>query len=540
MKLAPPCLLGALLAASAIAQDAQVTVLHGVPNLPAPVEVFANGNSLFSFDYGEQQGPLSLPPGAYALEVRLNGTAILNLNANLQADTDYSVIANLDANGTPQLNAFVNPLDNLTLPTSRLYVRHTAQAPAVDVLLLQNGATVATIQNVSNGGEAVTDVAPGVYGVQLNVAGTSTVAFGPVDVAVEDGVGYGVFATGEVSTSNFTLQTQRVPLTALVTVAHGIPGLGAPVTVRANGNPLFSFDYREVIGPLAVLPGTYNFDVLLNGNPVLSRTDTVARGDDVTIAAHLDDATPPAPVLSAFANDTTPVPTSNARVIVRHLAAAPTVDVVVDNVNLPLATITGLSNGDEVTTALPTGNLFVRLEAGGQTVFGPINFRPADHLQYQFLAIGDFNGGSFTVQLVQRDLAPAVPGEITTTVGGWSCGPAISAVPANFDYGKEWTLRTTGSMPNMPALVNFGDSVSALFGVPLPVALDGFGAPGCFLNTNVIATLGAMTDGNGEVEVPFTIPTTLFGQLQPGFFQVGTMTTGNALGIVTSEYLEIR
>ena len=35
---------------SAPAQDATLTVLHGVPGLPAPVEVFANGNSLFSFE----------------------------------------------------------------------------------------------------------------------------------------------------------------------------------------------------------------------------------------------------------------------------------------------------------------------------------------------------------------------------------------------------------------------------------------------------------------------------------------------------------
>lgn len=540
MKLVPSCLLAALLSVSTTAQNAAVTVLHGVPNLPAPVEVFANGSSLFSFDYGDQQGPLSLPPGSYALEVRLNGAPILNLNATLQADTDYSVIPNLDASGAPQLQAFVNPLDNLTLPTSRLYVRHTAEAPAVDVLLLQDGATFATIPNVVNGAEAVADVPPGTYSVQLNAAGTNNVAFGPVDVAVEDGVGYAVFATGEVGTQNFTLLTQRIPLTALVTVVHGIPGLGAPVTVRAGGNPLFSFDYREVVGPLAVLPGTYDFDVVLNGAPVLARTDTVARGDDVTIVAHLDDAAPPAPVLSAFANDTSAVPTLNSRVIVRHLAAAPTVDVVVENVGQPLATIAGLANGDEASALLPTGNLSVRLEAGGVTVFGPINFRPVDHLQYQFLALGDFNGGTFSVELVQRDLSPAVPGEITTSVGGWSCGPAISAVPANFDYGQQWTLRTTGSMPNMPALINFGDSISSFSGAPLPVALDGFGAPGCFLNTNVLATLGAMTDASGDLEVPFTIPTTLFGQLAPGFFQVGTMTTGNALGIVSSEYLEIR
>jgi len=87
------------------------------------------------------------------------------------------------------LSAFANGLTPPTLPGARLYVRHTAQAPAVDVLLAQNGATVASIPNVVNGAEVVADVAPGTYRVRLNVAGTATTAFGPAPVALEIGDG---------------------------------------------------------------------------------------------------------------------------------------------------------------------------------------------------------------------------------------------------------------------------------------------------------------------------------------------------------------
>ena len=154
MKLTNFSLAALLVLAAVPAQDATVTVLHGIPGLTAPVDVFANGAQLFTFDYGDQQGPLTLPPGNYALEVRQNGNTLLSLNAALAANIDYSVIANLDASGTPQLNAFGNALDNVALPTSRLYVRHTAAAPAVDVILEQNGTTVATIPGVTNGNEA--------------------------------------------------------------------------------------------------------------------------------------------------------------------------------------------------------------------------------------------------------------------------------------------------------------------------------------------------------------------------------------------------
>lgn len=522
------------------AQDAKVSVLHGVPGLPAPVQVFANGGLLFSFDYGEQRGPLSLPAGAYALEVRLNGSTILSANANVAAGLDYSVIANLNATGTPQLSVFQNGLQAQTLPSSRLYVRHTAQAPAVDIRLLQNGATVATIPNVTNGQEAVANVAPGTYGVQINVAGTTTVAFGPADVRLENGVGYGVFATGVALQPSFRLLTQRVPLATQVNVVHGIPGLPAPVSVTANGATLFSFDFGDVRGPLVVGPGTYNFGVVLNGVQVLTRTDTVARGDDVTIVAHLD-ATG-GNVLSAFANDTTVPAGGNARVTVRHLAQAPAVDVVVENVNLPLATIPNLTNGQSATALLPLGNLRVSLRAAGTTttVFGPVGFRPMAGLAYQFIAVGSLTGGTFGVEVLQRDLNAAVPGRITSSVLGWNCGPTIASVPSTFDYGELVAVQASGAAANAMAIINFGNSNTTLSGVPLPLALAPLGAPGCFLNTNVLATTGAVASPAGIVRFEYTVPTSLFGLLTPLYFQVGSMTPANPLGFVTTEALEIR
>ena len=522
------------------AQDAKLTVVHGVPGLPAPVQVFANNGLLFSFDYGEQRGPLSLPAGAYALDVRLNGASILTATANVAAGLDYSVIANLDASGTPRLSVFANGLATPTLPGSRLYVRHTAQAPAVDVVLLQGGAVVATIPGLANGGEVVTDVAPGRYAVRLNVAGSSTVAFGPADVAVENGVGYGIFATGVALASSFRLQQQRVPLTALVSVVHGIPGLPTPVTVQANGGSLFSFNYRDIRGPLVVAPGSYFFNVLLNGASVLSRTDTVQRGDDVTIVAHLNASA--APVLSAFANTATATGSATAAVIVRHLAAAPAVDIRVDGIAGTLATIPNVTNGQEASASLPFGNLAIRiLPAGGSTsVFGPVGFRPQQNVRYQFLAVGSLAGGSFDVLTLQRDLSPAVPNDIVTTVGGWNCGPSISSVPGTFAYGQPFAVVVNGGPANAMAIVNFGDSRTSIGGIPLPLSLAAFGAPGCFLNTNVMASAMTIANGSGVIEFGFTVPRAVFGQLVPSYFQAGVLSSANALGVQTTEWLELR
>lgn len=522
------------------AQDAKVTVLHGVPGLPAPVQVFANGGLLFAFDYGQQRGPLTLAPGAYQLEVRLNGNPILSTNAVLNANDDVSVIAHLDAAGTPRLAAFGNGLQALNLPSSRLYVRHTAKAPAVDVLLGQGSHTVATVPNLANGASVTADVAPGTYSVRLNLPGTSTTVFGPVDVAVENGVGYGVFAVGDAADPSFRLLSQRLPLAAQVTVLHGIPGLPTPVTVRANGNPLFQFDYRDVRGPLVLNPGSYALDVLLGGVPVLAQTAALARGDDITVVAHLDGNG--GNRLSAFANDTSLPASGQARVTVRHLAQAPNVDVAVDDQGNRLATLANLANGQEVTAPVPLGNFEVSLFAAGTTVraFGPVGFRPQAGVSYQFLAVGSLAGNSFGVEVLQRDLQPAVPSAIATRVGGWGCGPSIAAVPSRFDYGQPFELQVRSAPRNAMAVVVFGDSITAAGALALPLSLQPFGAPTCFLNTNVVASIGALTDAGGNLAIGYLVPRALTGALPPSYFQVGVMGANNSLGLATTEYLELR
>jgi hypothetical protein len=190
-RLLPCAVLGMVLtAASASAQNANVTVIHGIPGLPQPVSVFANNGKLFDFDYGQQRGPLSLAPGNYALEVRLGNTPVLNLNASLMADTDYTVIAHLDENGNNKLSAFVNDVTTLGMGKSRLVVRHTAEAPAVDVRLNAPNFTAGFFQNLSNPNEVQADVDAGNYEADIFVAGTSTKAFGPAQLALEPGYSY--------------------------------------------------------------------------------------------------------------------------------------------------------------------------------------------------------------------------------------------------------------------------------------------------------------------------------------------------------------
>jgi len=75
------------------------------------------------------------------------------------------------------------------------------------------------------------------------------------------------------------------------------------------------------------------------------------------------------PTLTVFANPTTPVPMGMARLIVRHVAASPAVDVYAGSAKV----ISALSNPDQATLVVPAGSVTVRVDVAGTstTVIGP-------------------------------------------------------------------------------------------------------------------------------------------------------------------------
>ena len=127
---------------------------------------------------------------------------------------------------------------------------------------------------------------------------------------------------------------------AVLTVLHGIPlDVAQPVTVFANGGRVDAFGFGEEIGPLELPAGTYDIEVYLGdipapaGDPVapLSASVDLVDGVNYTAVAHLTEGGAIAP-LALFVNNLDNLRLSDARLTVRHLAAAPAVDVAVDRV----------------------------------------------------------------------------------------------------------------------------------------------------------------------------------------------------------------
>jgi hypothetical protein len=210
---------GLLTGASAQAANdkATVTVIHGISGLPQAVDVYANGTYLFSFDFKDVAGPLELDPGTYDLEVKLAGNTVLSASASVEAGKNYTVIAHFTyvEGGDPgiQLSVFENAATGTGAGQTRLTVRHTADAPAVDIKLFRGGGKklslgVEDAANPQQVGPVL--IRPGAYRAELFVANTDVRAFKSGKLVLNPHKSYIVYAIGSVSAGTIDLLPQEI------------------------------------------------------------------------------------------------------------------------------------------------------------------------------------------------------------------------------------------------------------------------------------------------------------------------------------------
>jgi hypothetical protein len=109
----------------------------------------------------------------------------------------------------------------------RLTVRHTAAAPAVDVL----AGGQAVITNLANPDEQTLDLAPGTISAAVAATGTTEPVIGPADVTVSEGALTIVYAWGSLEDGNLALAVQNV--TGMHSSPDGVPA-GAAGLVATN------------------------------------------------------------------------------------------------------------------------------------------------------------------------------------------------------------------------------------------------------------------------------------------------------------------
>lgn len=247
-------------AAPASAQDgARIHLLHGIPD--TDVDVVVGGEAVISgFSFGDTQDLSGFAGQTLSdLQVVVAGTDTVAIDAGdvaLPATGNYTVIAHLDASGTPTLGVFENDTSTTAAGEGRLVVRHTAAAPAVDVLA--GGAPV--IENLPNGDGAALDLAAGTVTASVVPTGaTEPVVIGPADLPVTDGSSLIVYAVGSLDADNLTVLTEQID--GLGSTPTEIPTGLAPI--ESTGTTFFGAAAATVF---AVLMGL----VLFAGGRVLA------------------------------------------------------------------------------------------------------------------------------------------------------------------------------------------------------------------------------------------------------------------------------
>lgn len=220
-----------------------------------------------------------------------------------------------------------------------------------------------------------------------------------------------------------------------VSVVHGIPG--QPVDVYVNGKKILpSFKPATVAGPLSLAAGTYDVALTKPGDPVGSalledKSLKVPGGKNLSLVAHLDGSGKPA--LTAYVNDTSTLKAGMARLVVRHDAQAPAVDVRAGGKPV----FQGLTNPKEAMADVPAGTVQADVVLAGTStvVLGPKSLDLAEGKATIVYAIGSADNKSLAL--------------VAQTIGG--LGGAPGGMPAG--TGGQ---NASGVSPTWYVLVAFG------------------------------------------------------------------------------------
>ncbi len=220
--------------------DVRVHLIHGIPD--TDVDVAAGGAVVIpGFSFGDTQDLSGFAGQTLeGLQVLLAGTDTVAIDVgdlDVPASGNFTLIAHLDAEGTPTVSVFENDTSTIDAGNGRLVVRHTAAAPEVDILA--NGSAAFT--NVANGAEGSADLGAGTISAEVVPTGaTEPVVIGPADLPITEGNSLIVYAVGSLDGDSLTVLTEV------------ISGLGAVPNVVNTGNSPVSDSSNTSLVILAV------------------------------------------------------------------------------------------------------------------------------------------------------------------------------------------------------------------------------------------------------------------------------------------------
>jgi hypothetical protein len=166
---------------------------------------------------------------------------------------------------------------------------------------------------------------------------------------------------------------------ATVSIVHGVPD--ATVDVYLNGKALLkNFKPGTLTDPQMLPAGSYDLKVVKagdgpDGKAIMKANNVkVPGGANITVVAHLTAGGEP--ILTPYVNDVSTIPAGKGRVIVRHDAAAPAVDIRAGGEPV----FTNLKNPKEKSAEVDPGTVKADVVLAGtdKVVIGPASLKLAE------------------------------------------------------------------------------------------------------------------------------------------------------------------
>ena len=247
-----------------------------------------DGEAFSDVAFGDITDRAALMADTYNIKVAAaadNNIVAIEADLALEEKIDYTIAAvDFFANIAP----LVLIDDNSIVDNARLrFVHASPDAPAVDITLTDGTILFGNVSFTEDGGYI--EVAPGVYDLQVRVAGTDTVALELPGIELTGRTVYSAFAIGTLGEETLTaLLTVDAQAPVQVRVLHASPDAPA-VDVFVDGGEAFSDLAFNNITDYAELPaGTYNVQVAAaadNNLVVIDADLELAPGEIYTVAA---------------------------------------------------------------------------------------------------------------------------------------------------------------------------------------------------------------------------------------------------------------
>jgi len=164
------------------------------------------------------EGPL-LSPGVHQVRITLansrrgcRGTLVMADTINVNFGDNLSLVAHQTDDGGIRITKFNDDLRDAGPGNGRATVRHTADAPAVDIIINKN-TTEPAITDLTNGNGAKLDAPADTYTVEIAPAGGDPLnPPGEIPLPVTAGENIVVYAIGSLGTGSFDLLVDVLPL----------------------------------------------------------------------------------------------------------------------------------------------------------------------------------------------------------------------------------------------------------------------------------------------------------------------------------------